>query len=148
VIHYDGAIDDSVYGTHSFGMAVIGFPTDEYGQVNLLNASHRICINSGSEHLDAALRLAETMCSKENITNMIQENGGVSPRTDVVVDRNPILEQVYENVDSGHVIPGQNPDIRVEQWGNTCQMIQKLLAGANVDEILKSFDELWQEAIR
>ena len=146
VIHYDGAVDEAVYGTHSFEMAVIGFPTDEYGQINLMNASHRICINSESEQLDEAIRLAETMCSKENITNMIQENGGFSPRTDVEVTKNPILEQVYENVDSGHVIPGQNPDIQVEQWGNTCQMIQKLLAGAGVDEILQRYDALQQEA--
>ncbi len=34
-----------------------------------MNASHRICINRESEQLDAAVRLAETMCSKENITN-------------------------------------------------------------------------------
>lgn len=148
VVHYDGAVDDAVYGTHSFEMAVTGFPTDEYGQINLMNASHRICINSGSDQLETAIRLAETMCSKENITNMIKENGGFSPQTDVKTTQNPILEQVYKNVDTGHVIPGQNPDIRVEQWGNTCQLIQKLLAGAGVDEVLRDYDALQQQAIQ
>jgi len=147
VIHYDGAVDDTVYGTHSFEMAVIGFPTDEYGQVNLMNAANRICINSESDQPDAAIRLVETMCSKESITNMVKENGGFATRSDVETTRIPMLEQVYENVDSGHVIPGQNPNIKVEQWGNTCQLIQELLAGTSVDEVLQSYDALQQEAI-
>lgn len=147
VIHYDGAVDEAVYGTHTFQMAVIGFPTDEYGQVNLMNASHRICINSESDQLDAAIRLAETMCSKGTITNMIKENGGFSPRSDVEETQNPMLAQVYKNVDAGRVIPGQNPDLRVEQWGNTCQLIQELLAGTSVDEVLRQYDELQQKVI-
>ncbi len=79
---------------------------------------------------------------------MIKENGGFSPHADVENTQNPILKQVYEHVDTGHVIPGQNPDIRVEQWGNTCQLIQKLLAGVSVDGVLRQYDELQQEAIR
>lgn len=146
VVHNDAAVDDAVYGTHTFNMEIIGFPTDEYGQVNLMNASQRICINSKSKKIDAAVRLAETMCSKESITNMLKENGGFSPRSDVKVPRNPMLDQVYANVDSGHVIPGQNPDIKVEQWGNTCKLIQEMLAGSSVDEVLQRYDELQKEA--
>lgn len=146
VIHNDGAVDDTVYGGHSFKMTVIGFPTDEYGQVSLMNAAHRICINSETDQLDASVRLAETMCSKETVAKMVKEIGGFSPRSDVEADRLPLLTQVYENVDSGRVIPGQNPDIKVEQWGNTCKLIQNLLAGDSVDEVLERYDELQKEA--
>lgn len=147
VIHHDGAIQEQVYGNPSFNMAVIGFPTDEYGQVSLMNASHRICINSETEHLESAIRFAEVMTSKEVVADMLENNGGFSPRTDVVSDRPAMLERVYENVDAGRVIPGSNPEIRLEQWGTTCVMIQELFAGKSVDEVMDDFDALQQAQI-
>lgn len=147
VVHYDGAVDESVYGTHPFKMAVTGFPTDGYGQVNLMNASQQICIDSETDQLELAIRLAETMCSKEAVAGVVEENGGFPSRSDVQATRIPDLEQVYNNVDEGHVVPGQNPAIKVEQWGNTCKLIQELMAGKSVEEVLQSYDACQQEAI-
>ena len=145
VVHHDGAIQNEVYGTHRFDMAVTGFPTDEYGQVNLMNASHRLCINSETKRPEAAIQFVETMTSKEVVKDLLEHNGGFSPRTDVVIDRPEILTTVYENVDAGRVIPGSNPEIKLEQWGSTCVMIQELYAGKTVDEVMAEFDALQTE---
>lgn len=147
VVHHDGAIQEQVYGDPGFDMAVIGFPTDEFGQVNLMNASHRICINSETAHLESAIRFAEVMTSKEVVADMLKNNGGFSPRTDVIADRPAVLERVYENVDAGRVVPGSNPEIRLEQWGTTCVMIQELFAGKSVDEVMNEFDALQRAQI-
>ena len=145
VVHYDTAIQDEVYGSAGFGLAMIGFPTDEYGQVNLMNAGQRICVNRDTQQLEAAKRLVEQLTCREVITHMLEKSGGFSPRSDVVFERPAILNSVYENVDAGRVIPGSNPEIRLEQWGSTCMMVQQLFDGKSVDEIMAEFDHLQKE---
>lgn len=145
VVHYDRAVEESVYGSADFHLAVLGFPTDEYGQVNLMNAAQRMCINRETKHLEAAKALLEALSSKEAISDMLVEGGGFPPRMDVENQRPEVLRTIYENVDAGRAIPGSNPEIHLEQWGTTCEMVQKLFSGVSVDEIMKEFDALQME---
>ncbi len=147
VVHYDTAIQDQIYGTHDFDMKFIGFPTDEYGQVNLMNVAQRICINSETKHLDDAIAFAKQMTSKEVVTELLENSGGFPPRTDIELKHEDILETAYENVGAGRSIPGSNPEIKLEQWGNTCVMVQELYKGKSVDEVMAAFDALQKEAI-
>ena len=39
IIHYDTVIRKEAYGNAGFTLALIDFPTDEYGQVNPMNAA-------------------------------------------------------------------------------------------------------------
>lgn len=142
VVHYDTAIQDQVYGTHEFNMAFIGFPTDEYGQVNLMNVGQRISINKETEHMEAAKAFAEQMTSKKVVADLLKHSGGFSPRTDIDYDRPDILATAYENVEAGRSIPGSNPEIDLEQWGTTCVLVQELYAGKSVDEIMDEFDAM------
>lgn len=145
VVHYDTAIQDQIYGTHDFNMAFIGFPTDEYGQVHVMNAAQRICINNETEHMEAAKEFAERMMAKEVVADLLKSSGGFSPRTDIVYDRPAILATAYENVEAGRSIPGSNPEIDLEQWGTTCVKVQELYEGKSVDEIMDEFDALQLE---
>ncbi len=38
--------------------------------------------------------------------------------------------------------------MKVEQWGNTCQIVRKLLGGATVDECMEAFDKLQEETLK
>lgn len=146
VIHHNTAANDDMYGASKFHFSVIGFPTDDYGQVNLLNAASRLAIAKESEHIDESVTFIEKMCSKETITKIVNENGGIPARKDVEIPKIDELSQVYENMDKNKVIAGQNPKINVEQWGNTCTLIQKLLRGSSVDELMDEFDNLQAES--
>lgn len=140
VVHYDAAIQNQVYGTHEFNMAFIGFPTDEYGQVNLFNVAQRICISKGTKHLELAKEFAEKMVSKEVTADLLKNSGGFSPRKDISYERPEILATAYENVEAGRSMPGSNPEIDLEQWGTTCVMVQELYKGRSVDDIMADFD--------
>ena len=147
VIHYDTAIQPESYGSADFNLTMIGFPTDEYGQVNLLNAAQRVCLNKASTQQELAMEFAEKLTSKEIVTNALLNSGGFPSRTDIAFERPEILNIVYENVDAGRAIPGSNPEIKVEQWGNTCTMVQELLSGKSVDEVMADYDTLQMEQI-
>lgn len=147
VVHYDTAIQDQVYGTHEFNMAFIGFPTDEYGQVNLFNAAQRICISNKTKHLEMAKEFAEQMVSKEVTLDLLKNSGGFAPRKDVVYERPEILSIAYKNAEAGRSMPGSNPEIELEQWGTTCVMVQELYAGKSVDEVMDDFDALQMELV-
>lgn len=140
VVHYDSAIQDQVYGTHEFKMAFIGFPTDEYGQVNLFNAAQRICIINSTTNLEIAKEFADQMTSQEVAADLLKNSGGFPPRKDIDFERPEILAAAYENVKAGRSMPGSNPEIDLEQWGTTCVLVQELYEGRSVNEIMEEFD--------
>lgn len=148
VVHYDTAIQDEIYGTHEFNMAFIGFPTDEYGQVNLFNAAQRICISSETKHLKMAKEFAEQMVSKEVTEDLQKNSGGFSPRKDADYERPKILAAAYANMDAGRSMPGSNPEINLEQWGTTCDMVQELYKGKSVDQVMDEFDAKQMELVK
>ena len=61
---------------------------------------------------------------------------GVAYGTDFNHARQVILE-----------ILATNANMDVEQWGNTCQIVSRLLNGATVDECMAAFDKLQDEAL-
>ena len=87
------------------------------------------------------------MTSKEVTTDTLLQSGGFPPRTDIEFERPDILSIVYGNVEAGRAIPGSNPEIKLEQWGNTCIMVQELLGGKSVEEVMADFDALQMEQI-
>ena len=42
---------------------------------------------------------------------------------------------------------GANAGMNLEQWGNTCLVVRKLLNGATVDECMAEFDRLQAEVL-
>ena len=52
-------------------------------------------------------------------------------------------KELKENV----YVLGANAGMNLEQWGNTCLVVRKLLEGAAVDECMAEFDRLQAEAL-
>ena len=53
-------------------------------------------------------------------------------------------DRVNENV----YVLGSNASMKVEQWGNTCNIVRELLNGATVEECLAEFDRLQEESLK
>ena len=56
----------------------------------------------------------------------------------------PLNDRIQENV----YVLGANAGMKMEQWGNTCMVVRKLLGGATVDECMAELDRLQEESIR
>ena len=56
----------------------------------------------------------------------------------------PLNDRIMENV----YVLGSNAGMKVEQWGNTCLIVRKLLNGATVDECMAEFDRLQEESLK
>ena len=41
-----------------------------------------------------------------------------------------------------------NAGMKVEQWGNMCLVVRKMLQGAGVEECLEEFDQLQEESLK
>ena len=54
----------------------------------------------------------------------------------------PALEPLNARIEEGIFVLGSNAGMKVEQWGNTCLIVRKLLGGATVDECMAEFDRL------
>ena len=63
------------------------------------------------------------------------------------VDCVPALRPLNQRIEEGVYVLGSNASMRVEQWGNTCQIVRQLLGGATVDECMAAFDELQAETL-
>ena len=55
----------------------------------------------------------------------------------------PLKDQIEKNV----YVLGSNASMKVEQWGNTCLIVRKLLNGATVEECMAEFDRLQEESL-
>lgn len=58
----------------------------------------------------------------------------------------PALKPLNDLVDEGKYVLASNAGMRVEQWGNTCLIVRKLMEGASVDECMAEFDRLQEES--
>ena len=71
-----------------------------------------------------------------------ETNRVISPSKNVKVDCVPALKPLNDRIEEGVYVLGSNAGMRVEQWGNTCQIVRQLLEGATVDQCMEAFDQL------
>ena len=71
----------------------------------------------------------------------------ISPSKSIQVDCVPALKPLNERIEEGVYVLGSNAGMSVEQWGNTCLIVRKLLGGASVDECMAAFDQLQDAAL-
>ncbi len=137
VMAYWGAANtDTAYGNPDFNMLVIGFPSSR-GQMPVIPMTG-YGIGANAQHMqdsDAALKVyAET-------------NKVISPSKNVQVDCIPALKPLNDKIEENVYVLGANAGMKVEQWGNTCLIVRKLLNGATVDECMAEFDRLQEESL-
>ena len=146
VMAYWGAANsETSYGKTDSEMQVIGFPTDR-GQMPVMPMTG-LAVGAEAEHREDAAKVLDIMTSDEALRIYSETNRVISPSKNVKVDCVPALRPLNQRIEEGVYVLGSNASMRVEQWGNTCQIVRQLLGGATVDECMAAFDELQAETL-
>ena len=146
VMAYWGAANsETSYGKTDFEMQVIGFPTDR-GQMPVMPMTG-LAVGAEAEHREDAAKVLDIMTSDEALRIYSETNRVISPSKNVKVDCVPALRPLNQRIEEGVYVLGSNASMRVEQWGNTCQIVRQLLGGATGDECMAAFDELQAETL-
>lgn len=146
VMAYWGAANTgTAYGETDFEMQVIGFPSNR-GQMPVMPMTG-FGIGVNAEHKEDSMRVLEVITSDEALQVYSETNRVISPSKNVKVDCVPALRPLNDRIDEGVYVLGSNAGMKVEQWGNTCLIVRKLLSGATVDECMAAFDELQSAAL-
>ena len=143
--YWSAANSETSYGKTDFEMQVIGFPTDR-GQMPVMSMTG-LAVGAEAEHREDAAKVLDIMTSDEALRIYSETNRVISPSKNVKVDCVPALRPLNQRIEEGVYVLGSNASMRVEQWGNTCQIVRQLLGGATVDECMAAFDELQAETL-
>lgn len=145
VMAYWGAANtDTAYGSPSFNMEVIGFPSAR-GQMPVLSMTG--CgVGERAEHRDEALEVVDVICSDEALQLYAETNRVISPSKNVEVECVEALRPLNDLVQADTYVLASNAGMDVEQWGNVCLIVRDLLGGATVDECMAKLDALQDAA--
>ena len=146
VMAYWGAANaETAYGRPDFNMLVIGFPSNR-GRMPVM-AITGFGIGAEAEHAEDALKTLDIMLSDEALQVYAETNKVISPSKNVAVECIPALKPLNDRIQSDVYVLGANANMKLEQWGNTCLIVRKLLGGATVDECMAEFDRLQDETL-
>lgn len=146
VMAYWGAANsDTAYGNPDFEMVVIGFPSSR-GQMPVMSITG-IGIGAQAKHAEDAMKTLDIMLSDEALQTYAETNKVISPSKNVSVECIPALKPLNDRIQENVYVLGANANMKLEQWGNTCLVVRKLLNGATVDECMAEFDRLQEETL-
>lgn len=146
VMAYWGAANtETAYGKTDFNMVVIGFPSSR-GQMPVMPMTG-IAVGADAKHAEDALQTLGIMVSDEALQLYAETNKVISPSKNVEVECVPALKPLNDRINENVYVLGSNASMKVEQWGNTCLIVRKLLNGATVDECMAEFDKLQDESL-
>ena len=105
-------------------------------------------VGANAEHLEDALDVLEIVLSDEALQLYAENNKVISPSKNVEVECIDALKPLNNRIKENVYVLGSNAGMKVEQWGNTCLIVRKLLEGASVDECMAEFDKLQEESLK
>ncbi len=147
VMAYWGAANaETAYGKPDFELKVTGFPSSR-GQMPVMSITG-YGISAEAEHMEDTKKVLNTILSDEALQKHAKTNKVISPSKNVEVECIPALKPLYDKVMDNVYVLGSNAGMKVEQWGNTCLIVRKLLTGATVDECMAEFDKLQEESLK
>lgn len=147
VMAYWGAANtDTAYGDPDFEMLVIGFPSSR-GRMPVIPMTG-FGVGAEAKHAEDAMKTLDIMLSDEALQTYAETNKVISPSKNVEVECIPALKPLNDRIQSNIYVLGANANMKLEQWGNTCLIVRKLLKGATVDECMAEFDRLQAETLR
>ena len=146
VMAYWGAANaDTAYGKPDFNLRVIGFPSEQ-GQMPVMSMTG-MSVGVNAENKKDALDVLEVILSDEALQVYAETNKVISPSKNVEVNCIPALKPLNDLVNEGTYVLASNAGMKVEQWGNTCLIVRKLMEGASVEECMAEFDRLQKETL-
>ncbi len=143
--YWSAANSETAYGKTDFNMLVIGFPSSR-GQMPVMPMTG-IAVGANAAHAEDAAKLLDIMVSDEALQVYAETNKVISPSKNVEVECIPALKPLNDRINENVFVLGSNASMKVEQWGNTCIIVRKLLNGATVDECMAEFDRLQEESL-
>ena len=143
--YWGAANTDTAYGNPDFEMLVIGFPSNR-GRMPVMSMTG-LGIGAEAEHAEEAMDTLEVMLSDEALQVYAETNKVISPSKNVEVECIPALKPLNDRIQSNVYVLGANANMKLEQWGNTCLIVRKLLNGTTVDECMAEFDRLQEETL-
>ena len=147
VMAYWGAANsDTAYGKTDFELQVIGFPSSR-GPMPVVSVTG-YAVGANAEHMEDALDVLEIVLSDEALQLYAENNKVISPSKNVEVECIDALKPLNNKIKENVYVLGSNAGMKVEQWGNTCLIVRKLLEGASVDECMAEFDKLQEESLK
>ena len=105
-------------------------------------------VGVNSEHAKDAMNVLDVILSDEALQIYAETNRVISPSKNVEVDCVPALKPLNDRIEENVYVLGSNAGMKVEQWGNTCLIVRRLLNGATVDECMAEFDRLQEESLK
>ena len=147
VMAYWGAANtETAYGKTDFELQVIGFPSSR-GPMPVVSVTG-YAVGANAEHMEDALDVLEIVLSDEALQLYAENNKVISPSKNVEVECIDALKPLNNKIKENVYVLGSNAGMKVEQWGNTCLIVRKLLEGASVDECMAEFDKLQEESLK
>ena len=144
--YWGAAITETAYGNPDFNMQVIGFPSSR-GQMPVVPLTG-YGISANAENMEDAVATLNFIISDEMLQLYTDNNQVISPSKNVNVDCIDALKPLNDIINEGVYVLGSNANMKVEQWGNTCLIVRKLLNGASVEECMAEFDRLQEESLK
>lgn len=146
VMAYWGAANaDTAYGKPDFELKVIGFPSSR-GQMPVVSMTG-YGISAEAGHLEEAKQVLNAILSDEALQVYAETNKVISPSEHVEVEYIPALKPLNDKIKENVYVLGSNAGMKLEQWGNTCQIVRELMEGASVDACMEKFDRLQEETL-
>ena len=105
-------------------------------------------ISANAENMEDAVATLNFIISDEMLQLYTDNNQVISPSKNVNVDCIDALKPLNDIINEGVYVLGSNANMKVEQWGNTCLIVRKLLNGASVEECMAEFDRLQEESLK
>ena len=147
VMAYWGAANaETAYGNPDFNMLVIGFPSKR-GQMPVVPITG-FAIGADAEHAEDAKKTLDILVSDEALQIYSETNKVISSSKNVEVECIPALKPLNNRINENVFFFFSNASMKLEQWGNTCLIVRKLLNGATVDACMAEFDRLQQETLK
>ena len=146
VMAYWGAANsETAYGAADFNLQVIGLPSHLGPMAVVPITGYGICAEA--EHLEDAMNVMDVILSDEALQKYAETNKVISPSKNVEVECIPALKPLNDLIKENKYVLGANANMKVEQWGNICNIVRDLLKGASVEECMKKFDKLQEESL-
>ena len=147
VMAYWGAANtETAYGKTDFRMLVIGFPSSR-GQMPVVPITG-FGVGVNAEHREDAMKALDVMTSDQALQVYTETNKVISPSKNVEGDCVPALKPLNDRIKENVYVLGSNAGMKLEQWGNTCLIVQQLLKGDTVDDCMAEFDRLQEETLK
>lgn len=144
--YWSAANSETSYGNPDFEMKVIGFPSSRGPMPVVSMTGYGICADA--EHAEEAKKVLDVILSDEALQIYTEHNKVISPSKNVEVECVDALKPLNDRLQENVYVLGSNAGMKVEQWGNTCLIVRKLLGGATVDECMAEFDRLQEESLK